>query len=154
MCRAVCKNILEKKYICFCSFGTRVFLLMLRNNLIYIEFYVPAYHFKLVTIVWTLLTRLARKFLDFRRDLFLTLEELTNFACQLQNTVCHTFELLLFSILKLYFRYHHPNSDSFLFFFQIAISRGFSFPGHFRKKIIISILDTMLRKFLNAFTLP
>ena len=125
---------------------------MLRNNLIYREFYVSAYHFKLVTIVWTLLTRLARKFLDFRRDLFLTLDELTNVACQLQNIVCHTFELLLFSILKLYFRY--PNSDSFLFFFEIAISRGSSFRDHFRKKIIISILVTMLRKFLNVFTLP
>ena len=68
-------DILEKN-ICFCSFGTPVFfLLMLRNNLIYIEFFVSVYHFKLLAIVWTLLTRLERKFLENRWDLFLTLEE-------------------------------------------------------------------------------
>ena len=72
-CRAVYRDILGK--IFFCSFGTPVFLLMLRNNLIYIEFFVSAYHFKLVTIVWTLLTRLGKKFLENRWDLFLTLEE-------------------------------------------------------------------------------
>ena len=66
---------------------------MLRNNLIYI--FVSAYHFKLLAIVWTLLTRLGRMFLDLWRDLFLTLEELRNVASQLQNIVCHSFELLL-----------------------------------------------------------
>ena len=78
-------------------------------------FFVLAYHFKLLAIVWTLLTRLTRKFLDFRRDLFLTLEELRNAASQLQNIVCHT--LYCFLILKLYFFNHHPNSDSFFCFF-------------------------------------
>ena len=87
---------------------------MLRNNLIHIIFCFSQ-HFTLLAIVWTLLTRLTRKFLDFRWDLFLTLEELRKVASHLQNIVCHT--LNCFLTLKLYFIIHHPNSDSFFVFF-------------------------------------
>ena len=68
-------DILEKKYMFLQFWNSSFFLLMLRNNLIYIEFFVSVYHFKLLAIVWTLLTRLERKFLENRWDLFLTLEE-------------------------------------------------------------------------------
>ena len=118
-CRKVrvrlCIRIFLGKKTCFCSFGTPVFLLMLRNNLIPIIFCFSQ-HFALLAIVWTLLTRLTRKFLDFRWDLFLTLEELRKVASHLQNIVCHT--LNCFLTLKLYFLIHHPNSDSFFVFFS------------------------------------
>ena len=67
-------DILEKKYMFLQFWNSSFFLLMLRINLIHIEFFVLAYHFKLLAIVWTLLTRLGRKFLENRRDLFLTLK--------------------------------------------------------------------------------
>ena len=54
-CRKVrvglCIRIFWGKNTCFCSFGTPVFLLMLRINLIHIEFFVLAYHFKLLACV-------------------------------------------------------------------------------------------------------